>query len=172
MTPNWHDLPHSRHPNPGTIRSYFYLRLWTWCWERLKAGGEGDNRGWDGWMASLTWWTWVWASSGSWWWTGKPGALHSMGSQKSDVTEGLNWTDEFMFFCLKFHWTNIPFFLKNKKSEVAQLCPTLCDPMDCSLWGSFIHGLFQARVLEWVAISFSIFLTFVKYGLKNIQRKI
>ena len=52
-----------------------------WCWERLKAGGEGDDRGWDGWMASLTWWTWVWASSRSWWWTGKPGILQSMGSQ-------------------------------------------------------------------------------------------
>ena len=52
-----------------------------WCWERLKMGGEGDDRGWDGWMASLTWWTWVWASSGSWWWTGKPGMLQSMGLQ-------------------------------------------------------------------------------------------
>ena len=48
-----------------------------WCWERLKAGGEGDYRGWDGWMASLTWWAWIWASSGSWWWTGKPGVLQS-----------------------------------------------------------------------------------------------
>ena len=45
------------------------------CWERLKAGGEGDDRGWDGWMASLTWWTWVWVGSGSWWWTGRPGML-------------------------------------------------------------------------------------------------
>ena len=52
-----------------------------WCWERLKAGGEGDNRGWDGWMASLTRWTWVWASSGSWWWTVRSGVLQSMGSQ-------------------------------------------------------------------------------------------
>ena len=40
-----------------------------WCWERLKAGEEGDDRGWNSWMASLTRWTWVWASSGSWWWT-------------------------------------------------------------------------------------------------------
>ena len=61
-----------------------------WCWERLKAGGEGDDRGWDGWMASLTWWTWVWASSGSWWWTGKNGVLQSM---ESDMTEWLNWTE-------------------------------------------------------------------------------
>ena len=50
-----------------------------WCWERLKAGGEGDNRGRDSWMASPTWWTWVWANSWSWWWTGKPGVLQSMG---------------------------------------------------------------------------------------------
>ena len=53
-----------------------------WCWKRLKAGGEGDNSGRDGWMASLTWWTWVWESSGSWWWTGRPGVLQSMGSQR------------------------------------------------------------------------------------------
>ena len=53
-----------------------------WCWERLKAGGEGDDRGWDGWMASSTQWTRVWASSGRQWRTGKPGMLQSMGSQK------------------------------------------------------------------------------------------
>ena len=53
-----------------------------WCWEILKAGGEGDNRGWDGWMASPPQWTWVWVSSGSWWWTGKPGVQQSMGSQR------------------------------------------------------------------------------------------
>ena len=64
-----------------------------WCWERLKAGGEEEDRWWDGWMASLTWWTWVWASSRSWWKTGKPGVLQSMGSQRvrhERVTE-LNW---------------------------------------------------------------------------------
>ena len=62
-----------------------------WCWERLKVGGEGDDRGWDGWMASLTRRTWVWVSSRSWWWTGKPGVLQSMGPQSqtwlSDQTE-------------------------------------------------------------------------------------
>ena len=52
----------------------------TWCWESLRAGEEGDDRRWDGWMASLIWWTWVWTSSGSWWWTGKPNMLQSMGS--------------------------------------------------------------------------------------------
>ena len=54
-----------------------------WCWERLKAGGEGDNREWNGWMASPTRWTWVWASSGRWWRTGNPGVLH--GITESDV---------------------------------------------------------------------------------------
>ena len=53
-----------------------------WCWERLKAGGEGDDRGWDGWMASWIQRTWVWTSSWSWWWTGKPGVLQSMQSQR------------------------------------------------------------------------------------------
>ena len=48
-----------------------------WCWERVRAGGEGDDRWWDGWMASPTRWTWVWASSGSWWWTGKSGVAES-----------------------------------------------------------------------------------------------
>ena len=66
-----------------------------WCWERLKVGGEGDNRGWDGWMASLTQQTWVWVNSGSWWWTGRPGVLWSMGLKR--VRHGwateLNWTE-------------------------------------------------------------------------------
>ena len=61
-----------------------------WCWEGLGAGGDGDDRGWDGWMASPTRWTWVWANSGSWWWTGKPDVLRFMGSQL-DATERLNW---------------------------------------------------------------------------------
>ena len=53
-----------------------------WHWEGLGAGGERDDRGWDGWMASLTRWTWVWVNSGSWWWTGRPGVLWFMGSQR------------------------------------------------------------------------------------------
>ena len=64
-----------------------------WCWERLRAGGEGDDRGWDGWMASLTQWTWVWLGSGSWWWTGRPDVLRFMGLQRVEhnwMTK-LNW---------------------------------------------------------------------------------
>ena len=66
-----------------------------WCWEGLRAGGEGDDRGWGGWMASPTRWTWVWVNSGSWWWTGRHGVLRFMGSQRvgHDWATELNWTE-------------------------------------------------------------------------------
>ena len=77
-----------------------YLKI-SWCWERLKVAGERDDRGWDGWMASPTQWTWVWVNSGSWWWTGRPGMLQSMGSQKvgHDRATELNW---------KSSWSSVP----------------------------------------------------------------
>jgi len=64
-----------------------------WCWERLTTVGEGDDRRWDGWMASLTQWTWVWATFGHWWWTGNPGVLQYMGSQRvrQNWATELNW---------------------------------------------------------------------------------
>ena len=68
------------------------------CWDRLKAGGEGDDRGWDGWMVSLIQWTWVWVSSRSQWWRGKPGVLQSMESQRV----GHNWVTELNWFPLGF----------------------------------------------------------------------
>ena len=82
-----------------------------WCWEGLGAGGEGDDRGWNGWMVSPTPWTWVWVNSMSWWWTGRPGVLRFMGSQRvrHDWEIELNWTDSFpplfgyfvtVFYCL------------------------------------------------------------------------
>ena len=61
-----------------------------WCWERSKAGGEGDDRGWDGWMALSTRWTWIWVDSGNWWWTGRPGVLRIMGLQRI----GHDWATE------------------------------------------------------------------------------
>ena len=66
---------------PNLATWYEELMHWKrpWCWERLKVGGEGDDRGWDGWMASLNQWTWVWANSGRWWRTGRPGMWQSMG---------------------------------------------------------------------------------------------
>ena len=72
-----------------------------WCWEKLKAGGEGDYRGWDGWMASLTKWTWIWVSLGSWWWTGKPGVLQSMGLQRG----GHDWATELNNFPYSATWS-------------------------------------------------------------------
>ena len=66
----------------------------------MGAGGEGDGRGWDGWMASLTQWTWVWVGSGSWWWTGRPGILWFMGSQRvrHDWVTELNWTEWYLSY--------------------------------------------------------------------------
>ena len=66
-----------------------------WCWEGSRAGGEGDDRGWDDWMASLTRWTWVWVNSRSWWWTGRPGVLQLMVSQRvrHDWATELKWTE-------------------------------------------------------------------------------
>ena len=71
-----------------------------WCWEGLEAGGEGDGRGWDGWMASLTRWTRVWVNSRSRWWTGRPGVLRFVGSQRvgHDWATDLIWSD-LMYIC-------------------------------------------------------------------------
>ena len=71
-----------------------------WCWERLRAGEEGDDRGWDGWMASPTQWTWVWVDSRSWWWTGRPGVLWFMGLQRV----GHNWATELNWYISSFCW--------------------------------------------------------------------
>ena len=90
-----------------------YLKR-TWCGERLRAGGDGDDRGWDGWMASQIQWTWVWVDSGSWWWTGRPGVLRFMGSQRVGhywVTE-LNWT-VCMPSSVGSYGSFIPSFLRN-----------------------------------------------------------
>ena len=79
-----------------------------WCWEGLGARGEGDDRGWDGWMASLTRWTWVWVNSGSWWWTGRPGMLWFMGSQRV----GHDWaTDLIWIETLDFIWERLMFIM-------------------------------------------------------------
>ena len=86
------------------------LTLWkrSLCWERLKAEGEGDNGGWDVWMASLTQWIWVWVSSRRWWWTGKPGVLQSIGLQRvwhNWATE-LSWTFFSLWLDNVITWTN------------------------------------------------------------------
>ena len=70
------------------------------CWKRLEAGRKGDDRGWDGWMASLTQRTCIWVDSGSWWWTERPGLLQSMGSQivRHDWATELKWTAQVLVF--------------------------------------------------------------------------
>ena len=119
-----------------------------WCWETLK-GGEGDNRGCDGWMASPTWWTWVWASSGSWWLTGSLAWWSPWDHKELVTTEQLNWTDKYYRNTRKKATGNYHPY------RGAQLYLTLCDCMGCSPPGSSVHGILQARILEWVAISFS-----------------
>ena len=95
-----------------------------WCWEGLGAGGEGDDRGCNGWMASLTQWAWVWVNSRSWWWTGRPGVLWFTGSQRvgHDWTTELNWTER------HFQWSlslpSILFLSRNRARILAQCPPT------------------------------------------------
>ena len=111
-----------------------------WCWERLKAGGERDDRGWDCWMASLTQWTWVWVNSRSWWWTGRPGVLWSMGLQRvgHDWATELNWTeslcihykDQDYVLCNFLAWVfNLRYLLCPWAAHLTSLCFTLltCD---------------------------------------------
>ena len=115
-----------------------------WCWERLRAEGDGDDRGWDGWMASLTQWTWVWVDSASWWWTGRPGVLWFMGSQRVRH----EWAE--------LNWTNIWFY-------GSEICSVVSDPLQphelyspwnspgqntgvCSL--SLLQGIFPTQGLN------------------------
>ena len=98
----WEDSPGGRYGNSWRwnsnplATSCEELTQWKrpWCWERLRAG-EGDDRGWDGWMASPTRWTWVWVDSRSWWWTGRPDVLWFMVLQRvgHDWATELNWTE-------------------------------------------------------------------------------
>ena len=117
------------------------------CWEGLGARGEGDDRGWDGWMALLTWWTWVWVNSRIWWWTGRPGVLQFMGSQSqtrlSDWTK-LNWIwnqsvvscpvlivaswHTYRVLSRQVRWSGISISLK-----LSTIC---CDPHSQKLWHS------------------------------------
>ena len=96
-----------------------------WCWARLKAGGKGDYRGWDGWMASLTQWTWVWVNSSSWWWTGRPGLLQPMGSQRlgqdraTELTETFSGQVHLSFSFIK--WDLIPLWFCFSRLNTATL---------------------------------------------------
>ena len=112
---------------------------------KIEGRRRRGNRAWDGWMASSTQWTWVWANFGRWWRTGKPRMLQSMGSQRvrhdsatttTATVKPRNWA-----VCVA--------------CVIAQSYLTLCNPLDCSLPGFCVHGILQARLLECVAITFS-----------------
>ena len=102
------------------------------------AGRRRGHRGWDGWMASRTRWTWVWVNSRRWWWTGRPGVLRFMGSQEV----GHNWATELNW--TELNWKKVMQLKYLEQCLVlclaAQSCPTLCNPMDCSPPGSSVHG--------------------------------
>ena len=104
------------------LQCFDHLIKRPWFWERLKAGGEGDDRGWDGWMASLTQWTWVWVNYESWWQTGRPVILQSMGSQRvrHDWATELNWTE------LNTFWA------QNKRPYLRALVPLPSLYMGCT----------------------------------------
>ena len=137
-----------------------------WCWERLKAGGEGDDREWDGWMASLTRLTWVWASPRSWW-TGKSGVLQSMGSQ-SDMTEQLNWQKIEIVKQKRYQ-------LKQKELKIQ--CTSLVSILQVwvlrLIWGRILNWQGRVCLVFWVLFSWwyicSITLAYNHYLWKCIQ---
>ena len=92
---------------PPEVKNWLCKR--PWCWERLKAGGEGDSRGWDVWMATPTQWTWVWESSGSWWWTGKLGMLQSLGLQI--VRHELSDRNELIIIQINYKFSQVVYIL-------------------------------------------------------------
>ena len=89
-----------------------------WCWEGLGAGGEGDDRGWDGWMASPSQWTWVWVNSWSWWWTGRPGVLQFMGLQRV----GHDWATELNWISLEWYVIVVLICISLMTYDVEHLC--------------------------------------------------
>ena len=152
-----------------------------WCWERLKAGREGDNRGWDGWMASPTQWTWVWVSSGSWWWTGKPGVLQSMRSQRvrHDWTTELNCANKILADLKTDYKAPTSRILCHKinvhKINSTHLEIILKDWVKKNANGRYVYGFFLMWVLtvDLTQIEFIIFIIWLlKYLFKILTVRI
>ena len=111
-----------------------------WCWERFKAG-EGDDRGWDGWMASPTQWRWIWVNSGSWWWTGKPGVLRFMGSQRV----GHDWVTELNWISIQYHCLIY--------TPYSNLISCLLHVLNCNLLFFLIQDPVQGHAFRWLVTS-------------------
>ena len=126
-----------------------------WCSERLKAGGEGDDRGWDGWMASLTQWTWVWVNSGSRWWAGRPCVLQSMGLQRI----GHGWATEpnWIFHCIYIYVPCLLYPFLHWWTFCLFLCPGYCKSCYSEHWGAciFFELWFSLGVWPGIAGSYS-----------------
>ena len=122
-------------PNNPILKLTHWKRLW--CWEGLGAGGEGDDRGWDGWMASVTRWTWVWVNSGVGDGQGGLACCNSWGHKESDTTEQLNWTDWVIF--PNFAYSNsasCPWEIMNLKYSVYLQPPALPHHCENLHWGT------------------------------------
>ena len=136
-----------------------------WFWEGLGAGGEVNDRGWDGWMASPTQWTWVWASSRRWWRTGEPGMLQSRGCKELDTTERLNnnFISKHHVQIFQINLGRIP--EKSGKRErdfpfALEVWEIFCKPLrDESTWGNTKHWL-EAQ-MQWASLS-SMFFNVIK----------
>ena len=132
-----------------------------WCWERLKVGGEGDGRGWDGWMASPTQWTSVWVSSGSWWWTGRPGVLRFMGSQRV----GHNWVTELNWCVLEIWYKSI---IEETEHANIHMWTYLCLHNEKSLRGWCVELYFHCQTVTTLAESPQTFLSCLLWSFRVI----
>ena len=128
--------------NSSTLTIWFeeltHLK-WSWCWERLSAGGEGDDRWWDDWMASPTHWTWFLGGPWRWWWTGTPGVLQFMGSQRvgHDWATELNWSHS-SIWPREFH----------RQRSLVGYSPWGCKELDMTETFSLSHNNFVQSLLN------------------------
>ena len=145
MNTHWKDLCSRWSSN--TLETWWeQLTHWKrpWCWERLKVGGERDDRGWDDWMVSPIQWTWTWENSSRWWGTGKPVILQSLELQSQtwlgDWTTTTSGKHLLLKFCSNAHWCKSCFEICNFNQEILLLLLS-CSVVSDSLWS---HGLQHA----------------------------